>query len=339
MTIPASLPDNDSHPRRVNIIYLGGSVQTLLPFLKSLIDLTELPLRLVANACDNREEQILSDICENSPQLEFYSLKSVDRIEHGKVLDHLLSIEQSDLFCFMDSDIFAAGPVTLSDIAPPSGEAAITSCLPGWCLEADTIMPESYNVMEGAYTKSANGHFLGCSYLAAYRTEPLRKLVEEESLSFQPYQRKVLPEGVLSILSELGFRQHSFDTAKVINLMLQHRGHKMSYQPIDGLIHLGGANRLVRENEQWYKNTLRSIVPQSLLNNIRRIRFNYTKPESEDRADFFLRQSEFWELLEELSNGPPFAEPTMKMISKHSYLQKICEQFATYGNGDGRWSQ
>ena len=37
---------------RVNIIFVRGTVQTCLPFLRSLIDVTNLPLRLVANGCE-----------------------------------------------------------------------------------------------------------------------------------------------------------------------------------------------------------------------------------------------------------------------------------------------
>ena len=157
---------------RVNIIFVRDTVQTCLPFLRSLIDLTNLPLRLVANGCEPYEEQLLALACEGSERLDFHSLNSVKTIEHGKALDKLLAIETSEFFTFMDSDIFATAPVSMSDIEPLPGEVASSACLPVWHSEHDARMPVSFQIMGGRYTSSATGHFLGCTYLSGGARSP-----------------------------------------------------------------------------------------------------------------------------------------------------------------------
>lgn len=318
---------------RVNIIFVRGTVRTCLPFLRSLIDVTDLPLRLVANGCEPHEEQILTHICEMSERLDFHSLGSARTIEHGQALDRLLAIETSELFTFMDSDIFATAPVSMSDIEPLPGEAASSACLPVWHSEQDVQMPESFQVMGGRYIRSAGGHFLGCTYLASYRTQPLREVTESMGLSFRRYTRNDLAPEILHKLDDLDLAKQVYDTAKVINLMLQHEGHKMSFRDVGGLIHVGGISGLVARRDfdpTGLKRAIKFILPMPLLNMINKRRYRCGQTEIKDMVELNGRRIQACELVSDLRDGPPYSAKSTALMQSESYFQDLASLFAEY---------
>ncbi len=325
---------------RVNIIFVRDTVQTCLPFLRSLIDVTSLPLRLVANGCEPYEEQLLALACEESERIEFHSLRSARTIEHGEALDQLLAIETSELFTFMDSDIFATAPVSMSDIEPLPGEVASSACLPVWHSEHDARMPVSFQIMGGRYTSSATGHFLGCTYLASYRSEALREVAASMSLSFRRYKSKDLPREILRKLDGMGLRKQFYDTAKVINIMLQHEGHKMSFRDVDGLVHVGGLSAKVADrlfDLTGLKRAIKFVLPLRLLNLINRRRYGCDQIEASDMADLYDRRTRARELIAELGDGQPYSAMTTALLGREAYVQDLARLFAAY-SGDGKHS-
>jgi hypothetical protein len=320
-------------PGRVNIIFVRGTVQTCLPFLRSLIDVTNLPLRLVANGCGTYEERLLARTCDESDRLEFHSLNSARTIEHGLALDYLLKIEKSELFTFMDSDIFATAPVSMSDIEPLPGEVACTGCLPVWHSDDDVRMPESFQVMGGRYVSSRSGHFLGCTYLASYRTRPLRELTASMGLSFRRYVRKDLPSDILVKLADLSLTKQVYDTAKVINLILQHQGHEMSFRNIEGLVHVGGVSGPVSKRDfdpTGLKRAIKFVMPSRLLKLINKHRYRCDQIEINDIANLNERRNQACELIAELGNGPPYSAKTKALMQHEDYVQDLARLFTAY---------
>ena len=49
-------------------------------------------------------------------------------------------------------------------------------------------------------------------------------------------------------LDEMGSMKQLYDTAKVMNIMLQHEGHKMSFRDVDGLLHVGVVSAMARNS-------------------------------------------------------------------------------------------
>lgn len=321
---------------RVNIIFVRDTVQTCLPFLRSLVNEVDLPLRIVSNGCGPYEERLLADSCDESDRLEFQSLNSATTIEHGLALDQLFKLEKSELFSFMDSDIFATGPVSMSDIEPLPGEVASTGCLPMWHSEDDVSMPESFQVMGGRYIKSVSGHFLGCTYLASYRTRPLRELIESMGLSFRRYRRKDMSPDILVKLADLGMAKQIYDTGKVINLMLQHRGHKMSFRDVEGLVHVGGISGPVASrafDPTGLKRAIKFMMPSRLLNFINGRRYGCSQIEINDMTNLYARRSQACKLIAELGNGPPYSAKTTALIQRESYGQDLARLFAAFTAG------
>lgn len=318
---------------RVNIIFVRGTVRTCLPFLRSVIDITDLPLRLVSNGCEPGEEKLLASVCDSTERLEFHSLNSARTVKHGLVLDHLLKLERSEFFSFMDSDIFATAVVSMSDIEPLPGEVACSGCLPVWHSEDDVRMPESYQVMGGRYISSDSGHFLGCSYLASYRTQPLRELTESMGLSFGRYVRNDLSPEILAKLADMGLTKQVYDTAKVINLMLQHQGQKMSFRDVEGLVHVGGISGPVSKRDfdpTGLKRAIKILMPSRLLKLINMRRYGCGQMEINDIAELNERRSRACELISELGDGPPYSAKTTELMRRKGYVQDLAQLFADY---------
>ena len=265
--------------------------------------------------------------------MEFHSLNSARTIEHGLALDHLLKREKSELFTFMDSDIFATGPVSMSDIEPLPGEVACTGCLPVWHSDDDVRMPESFQVMGGRYVSSASGHFLGCTYLASYRTRPLRELTESMGLSFSRYVRKDLSPDILVKLADLGLTKQIYDTAKVVNLILQDRGNRMSFRNVEGLVHLGGISGPATSRDfdpTGIKRAIKFVLPSRLLKLINMRRYGCGQLEINEIANLSERRSQVCELIAEIGNGPPYSAKTTALIRREGYAQDLVCLFDAY---------
>lgn len=258
---------------------MEGFVETSFPFLNTIITKTNLKLRLVSNGCSRIEEKYLKNICKNHKNLDFYSINAVNTMEHGKVLDHLLAIEISEFFCFMDSDIFATGSVSFKDIKPSSNEIAFTSCLPVGQAICNSILPESFKIAGGLFIYDDRRNYLGCTFLASYRTEPLRKLMQNMKISFRIYTEKDIPDDVRLKLADLKVLKRKYDTAKVVNLMLHYHGYKQSYRQLKNLVHIGAVSSL-NQPSNTIRYALRKILPNKLLCIIYRHRHSYDLSEA-----------------------------------------------------------
>lgn len=324
----------DLNPHYINIIFVKGSVAALQPFLYSLLDLTNLSFRIVSNGCNRDEEQILIDLCNNSEKLIFLSMNSSKVIEHGIVLDHLLDLEKTDFFSFMDSDIFATGPISYRDILPSDNEVAISSCIPIWHSNLDITMPKTYQIMGGQFIKDAKGYFLGCTYFASYRCRELRELIKTTGLSFKRYQQKELPPKVFPILKKLGLDKSIYDTAKVINILLQEQGHKLSHRKIKNLVHLGGFSGEIKPSvfnlNSLIKNLLRKYLPRSLRALIISVRLSCGKEEANKNIESKNRRVEVCTLIEKIRNGSPLSHESARLIEKNNGFEKLISLYNTY---------
>ena len=245
---------------RVNVIYIAGSVHLLLPFLETLLEHTDWPLRLVMNGCSDRERGLLEAIAtEHRDRVELRTESLDVVVQHGEVLDRLSALESGPFFCFVDSDVFAASRTDLSELLPAHGEAACCSCLPIWQRVEEAVAPHGSSVMAGEYLWTADGDSLGCSHLATYRTDQLRGVLEDWGVSFRPYKWDDLPEAVRIEFERHDLRWAEYDTAKVVNLLLQIRGRPVSYRAIPSLVHLGGLSGLMLRSTGVLRRALRSV--------------------------------------------------------------------------------
>jgi len=231
---------------RFHVIYTPGTVKYLRLFVLSLLKWSECSYTLVSNGCSREENRMLEKFCEKSPRLEFLLFPSKKTADHGSVLSYLQKLEQSDHFCFMDSDIFATGDFLGDLMAPMDSHAAVFSGQPIWSRSGDFVwdgMPEG---IEGSHVASGHEICLGCSYFAIYDNRKLSRFIGSTGIGFEKTRAwNKIPFAHRNELTRMGLKAKRYDTCKLLNILLQCQGEKLLYRDSRFLQHVGGLSRLV----------------------------------------------------------------------------------------------
>lgn len=223
----------------VNVIYTGGTVARLAPFLDTLLERTPWDFRLVANGCRADETAHLARRGDRYPgRVELRTVSGGAAIPHGDALDRLVERETAPYFAVMDSDIFATGAPS-ADLVPPDGVGGVCSCLPMWHRPSDAVMPSGYRIMGGRYLRTEHGIPLGCTYAMTYDAAVLRATLDRWDVTLRAYDWRELPKPVRVELSERNVRCDRYDTAKIANLMLHVDGRPVEYVEMPELVHVG----------------------------------------------------------------------------------------------------
>jgi hypothetical protein len=183
---------------------------------------------------------LLKDLCDKNSRLEFLALPSDKVIGHGQALSYLQTLEHSDYFCFMDSDILAAGEF-LRELTPYVGQyTGVFSGSPIWCRNEEQVLPETSQGMGGRYNRANRGMCLGSTYFAIYDNRILSQFIQSTGISFRRFRWRDIPIQWKDQLVELGMERRSYDTGKVLNLLLLAHGEQLSFVESSFLQHIGG---------------------------------------------------------------------------------------------------
>lgn len=214
-------------------------METLLPFVKSLLENSSCGYRLVSNYCTSIEEETLKRFCDTSTRLTFHSINSNKILQHHEVLELLLKKEDGRYFAFMDSDIIATEEFDSQLLMALRDHDAVFSALPVWHEASDGVMPRSFKIMGGRFLRAHNKFLLGLSYCSVYKKDNLLKYIDESGIDLSRYNWENINSDDRKTLQQLELDKHFYDTAKLLNILWQHKGAKMVFKEL-GLIHLGG---------------------------------------------------------------------------------------------------
>ena len=121
----------------------------------------------------------------------------------------------------------------------------------------------------GRHMESFHGLFLGGTFFAVYRNQPLTRFRQSADIAFFRYRWDDIPPHHQAILEKLKLRANLYDTAKVLNILMQHQGHKLGYEPLVDLVHLGGLYRPERPMQvsiaRRSRNRVLRALPPSVL--------------------------------------------------------------------------
>ncbi|MFT7394721.1 MAG: hypothetical protein ACI83Y_002400 [Candidatus Azotimanducaceae bacterium] len=229
-------------PLLVHVIYVPGTVNTLLPFAETLINCTNARFVLVGNGCDADETAVLRRRAEIDPdRIDFVDLESDVMLGHGTVLDQLLTRLPNDepVFAFADTDIFASGPVDLEQLRPTAGEFGRCSGLPIWQTIEDRVAPSGFDVLSGRHLVTESGTTVACTYAAAYDAHRLRAVLAEWHLSLLKYSWHEIPRSAQQELQRQSAVFNRYDTSKVVSIIGQHDGLTVPYVDIEHFVHIG----------------------------------------------------------------------------------------------------
>ncbi|MCG8636166.1 MAG: hypothetical protein MI863_20205 [Desulfobacterales bacterium] len=223
-----------------NIIFTPGSFAYLKFLLPGMLNRLTCSFRLAANGCSREETAAMTDCCKRFDRLEFHQLPFTGMVPHGKALNHLQKMERTDYFCFMDPDIVVTHNF-LSGLLPAlAGQAAVFSGRPVWQETDSDILPEGENRLMGRYCRTAGGLLLGSSYFGIYRNPVLNRFIEKQGFCFERFSWPELPPRASLLLVKTGLAANYYDTAKVLNILLQEQGAGLCYHDTPGLLHIGG---------------------------------------------------------------------------------------------------
>ncbi len=243
---------------RFNNIYTPGTVAYLRLFVFGLLRWSDCSFRLVANGCPTGEASMLERFCRESPRLEFMRLPTGRGImPHGDALNLLQSVERSERFCFMDSDILATGEFLAEMLSRLDGVAAVFSGGRIGVKEEGTRPPEAFERISPPSGQGTDGCFLGKTFFAIYDNRVLTEVIQSTGVGFEIRRWGEVPGECLDQLRRMGLRgvAQGCDTGKALNLILLARGERLAWVDSPSLAHIGGfSTRVV------YKGSLRRRI-------------------------------------------------------------------------------
>jgi len=234
----------------VNIIYTPGTVKYLSFFIWSLLKWSDCSFHLVSNGCHPAEQRYLQNLCAQDKRLEYRAMPTKTSLPHGQVLNYLQAINQLDYFCFIDSDIFATGDFLTEIMLQLKNYAGTFSGMPIWVKQEEETLPHDFRHMVGTFNRTDKGDCIGSTYVALYDNRALTEIMQSTGISFEEYHWHEIPREIQEKLSNLGLQKDSYDTAKVINLLLLAQGSKLRNLELPNLCHIGGTSFQVHYDNQ-----------------------------------------------------------------------------------------
>ena len=309
-----------------HIIYTAGTVSALQIFVFSLLQWSTCRFRLVANGCSKSELKLLRQLCLEHARLELCVLPFDQTVPHDRALSYLQTLEQSDYFCFMDSDIIASGDFLTGVIPYLDQHDAFFSCSSLWCKGEDQVLPNSYLSMDGRYNQTDAGVCLGSTYFAVYDNRMLTQFIKATQIDFKRYYWAEIPPSIQSHLVQMRLDKAYYDTGKLLNLLLLSEGRSLIFREIPTLHHIGGISithkksipqpilkKLRVQFWRWREQLKKSM--QLLVTRIdsKQLRFGFTQPEWEARQIVLHRKAVvaryFSNLLQSLVDNQPLPSP------------------------------
>ena len=324
-----------------NIIYTPGTVKYLSCFVWSLLKHLDCSFRLVSNGCLPPEQSYLQRLCQQHNCLEFWAIPTKKCLPHGLALNYLQGLNQSDWFCFLDSDILAIDNFLQELPSDLDQYTGIFSGAPIWITTTDELLPQTFQIMSGVYNRTDNGVCLGSTFLAIYNNQALTELMQSTGIGFEEYKWQEIPVPYQKHLSQMGLVKEGYDTAKLLNLLFLAQGDKLIYQDLPSLCHIGGISfiPLSQNSDRSVKNQILNHLPQGFVKSqlslwIEKIKaqriypqFRHLSPE-EFKAIVAQRQQQrdptrsyFFKLLQALSQNTSL--PPMPTIGITEIDQKI----------------
>ena len=269
-----------------NIIYMPGTFKLLGVFLLSLLEhSSSCRFHLVSNGCGDEELRVIQGFCGSYPRLGWQVVGTGAPLAHGEVLSLLQEQEESPFFAFMDSDIFATAPFLENLLAAARGADAVFSCIPLWATDQCLRASRDSMVLSGAFNELADGTCVGTSYFAVYDNQKLSRCRAETAVDLRLYLWRQIPRRLCRELRAAGKVKGIYDTGKLVNILLGHRGASLTFKISAGLFHVGGISLVAwPKTGKRFRAYLRMRMPPALLALYRSFRVGQAVSCDESRA-------------------------------------------------------
>jgi hypothetical protein len=246
-----------------NIIYTPGSVKFLSFFVWSLLKWTSVSFRLVSNGCLYQEQRYLADLCRHQSRLEYWAIPTKTCLAHGQALNYLQALTRDECFCFMDSDIFATGDFVADMMLYQHDHVGVFTGMPVWVKSNEELFPLGFRSMTGMFNHTSQGLVLGSTFCAVYNNQRLNQAMQSTGIGFEEYRWQELAANVQHRISGLGLAVNSFDTGKILNLLLLSDGENLINLKLDSICHIGGTSFQVLSDDfpKGFKTKVLEFLP------------------------------------------------------------------------------
>ncbi len=239
-----------SVPLTFHIIYTPGSVEQLLPLVNTLLRHSKCHYRLVANGCSPDEIAHMERYAAQSDRLSVVRLPAKQQVNHGVALNQLFAQSLDRYFCFMDSDILAAGDF-MAELQPLLSDAAgVFSAWPLMVKDQEKVLQAHHKYIGGHHLATPTGLCLGGSYFAMYQRAALTAAMKYAPAGFGVSYRRQLPRATRALLKRVGQERLFYDTGRLLNLILIDQGYLLRTLETDLLCHIGSYSMLTLQAGQ-----------------------------------------------------------------------------------------
>jgi hypothetical protein len=227
-----------------NVTWTGSVYPLLRFFVGSLFSQSDARFRYLVNSCQPASVQMMHRFAERNPDRVVDVVEvspEPEMIGHGASLNLALErFDDGEFFAMVDCDIKATGPF-LGDFAQwMVGVDAISSGKEIWT--EDAYQPEGFPGIDGRFFYRWDGFVYGSPHFAIYRSEALRSTMDNWGVHFATGGEPQAGERLWKLLQANDLDFWVYDTAKMLNMVLQLDGHTMVHREHDHLLHVGGVS-------------------------------------------------------------------------------------------------
>jgi len=225
-----------------NVVWTGTVFDHLRSFVASQMAHSGARFRFVANACPAEQIAAMESFAADHPGrvVEVLEVSTDTMVRHGDALDAVLkSRDDGPYFAFIDPDIIARSAFLERFMDVLATADAVTSGKEVW--SDHNVRPVDHPGVNGEYFFDDDGFTFGSPHLAIYRRLPLLQTMERWQVGFSSAGND-LPDAARARLVEVGRSFWIYDTAKIVNILLQADGCHLVHEEHSALLHIGGVS-------------------------------------------------------------------------------------------------
>lgn len=243
-----------------NVVWTGDVFPYLRFFVESLLAKSEARFRYIANGCTPSSIKAMQSVQSKSPEriVEVVDVSPDAMVAHGVALDAVYPYDDgSEFFAFVDTDIWARAPFVsdlFDDLLSGGPVDAVTSGQEVWT--ESNVVPDNHPGVGGRHFYRSDGYVYGSPHLAVYRRRALDRTFADWGVGFGAASQASIPEHAWDALVAEGHDYLVYDTAKIVNILLQTSGFKLEHREHDDLLHIGGLSHFVSPPEHLGREAL-----------------------------------------------------------------------------------
>lgn len=225
-----------------NVVWTGTVFTYLSYFVASQMAHTTARFRFVANGCPRDQIDLMEQFRREHPDqvVEVFDVSPEIMVAHGVALDRVRAQrDDGPYFCLIDPDIKANAPFVgefLEVLATP-GVAAVTSGREVW--SSTNVIPENHPGVAGEFFFDRDGFVFGSPHLSLYRRDRLDQVCQRWGVGLGSAGPE-LRDDAKAAMASMGHSYLVYDTAKIVNALLQHDNDTLVHADLQQLVHIGG---------------------------------------------------------------------------------------------------